>query len=85
MHLFHLNNEKMIKEKQNISASSGEPTLLRDAVINRIRQQINQKGIDEAKNDFIFMDKWFSMLPEWPFIAAEVFNIFNSKKSEANL
>ena len=75
----------MIKEKQNISASSGEPTLLSDAVINRIRQQINQNGIDEAKNDFFFMDKWFSMLPEWPLIAAEADNIFKTKKSEAEV
>ena len=85
MHLFHLNNEKMIKKMQNISASSGEPTLLRDAVINRISQQINQNGIDQAMKDFNWMNKAFSYLPDWPLIFAEVDDIFRTKKSEADI
>lgn len=69
----------MVQEKQNIPIQINKETTLRDAIIGRIHQQINQNGIDEAMDDFDLMDKWFSDLPIWSQITAEVRDIFQAK------
>jgi hypothetical protein len=72
----------MLEETTNIPTPANMATTLHDAVVESVCRQIELKGLDEAMKDFGRMNEFFSMAPDWPQIANEVYSIFAAKKSQ---
>lgn len=72
----------MLEETTNTPTPANMATTLRDAVVESVYRLITLKGLDEAMKDFGRMNEFFSMAPDWPQIANEVYSIFATKKSQ---
>ena len=72
----------MTEDTQHIPTPANVATTLRDAVVESVYRLITLKGLDEAMKDFGRMNEFFSMAPDWPQIANEVYSIFATKKSQ---
>ena len=72
----------MLEETTNTPTPANMATTLHDAVVESVYRQIELKGLDEAMKDFGRMNEFFSIEPDWPQIANEVYSIFATKKSQ---
>ena len=72
----------MTEDTQHIPTPANVATTLHDAVVESVYRQIELKGLDEAMKDFGRMNEFFSIEPDWPQIANEVYSIFATKKSQ---
>lgn len=74
----------MLEETLYTPTPANKATTLHDAVVESVCRQIELKGLDEAMKDFGRMNEFFSIAPDWPQIANEVYSIFATKRNQEN-